>query len=578
MTASPSHHPAFLCTHPPLPTHLASLLWQRCIVVHATNNLLVAGNVAYNSSGHCFVVEDGIETGNAFVGNLGISTRAVERVIPSGGPADGAGTPRSDDLASTFWLANPNNVLIGNVAAGAYEAGFWIQAQPAVSGLAYYLANASSIVPNRVPLGTFTGNVAHSSYIGFDTYPGMDPRDSSGLPVGANMTGFLAYKCGFYGLVPDAARRLVMDNATLVGNRHARYARYHQNGVQLGASACRRTLRFLLVMAAATCSRTHSLLVRTSNATFDFPYGGRREGGALPGQRPPPAGWMGVAFGTWTDPWDVGNLVTAMSFGGFPATRNDSAAFTFICNTGCSSGYQVTKAGNTVSMLRFAAGQRLVWAPALPPTMPRATYMSVFRDADGSLLGNTQRRGTGGAFVVSATSRLLLSPSCIAQPGWNSFHCSTCIRSVALVVTPPPITAHTFQVTRSDTNEVVPIVPLWPYNSIKWNQLAGVEYKVLLALAGGAPQPARISVSAPDSRGCQQNMLVKLAIVGLAGDYNPSKPCVVANRTNSWVSTFSKQCVSPMQQVWQLSLATGYPTFELKLDTNATLCLPASCP
>eukprot|EP00850_Spirogloea_muscicola_P000651 SM000002S05731 [mRNA] locus=s2:1896624:1897318:+ [translate_table: standard] len=106
---------------------------------------------------------------------------------------------------------------------------------------------------------------------------------------------------------------------------------------------------------------------------------------------------------------------------------------------------------------------------------------------------------------------------------------------------------------------------LWPYNAIKWNQVAGVEYKVLLALACSVPQLARFSVSAPDSRGCQQNMLVKLASVGLTGDYNPSKPCVVANRTNSWVSTFSKQCLSPKQQVWQLSLATGYPKLELKL-------------
>ena len=35
---------------------------QRCIVVHGTNDLLVENNVAYDTKGHCFIVEDGIET------------------------------------------------------------------------------------------------------------------------------------------------------------------------------------------------------------------------------------------------------------------------------------------------------------------------------------------------------------------------------------------------------------------------------------------------------------------------------------------------------------------------------------
>jgi hypothetical protein len=32
---------------------------QRCVVVHGTHRMLVEENVAYNTSGHCFMVEDG---------------------------------------------------------------------------------------------------------------------------------------------------------------------------------------------------------------------------------------------------------------------------------------------------------------------------------------------------------------------------------------------------------------------------------------------------------------------------------------------------------------------------------------
>lgn len=45
---------------------------QRCVVVHGTNKLLVQENVAYNTSGHCYILEDGGEIENRFVRNLGV--------------------------------------------------------------------------------------------------------------------------------------------------------------------------------------------------------------------------------------------------------------------------------------------------------------------------------------------------------------------------------------------------------------------------------------------------------------------------------------------------------------------------
>src|SRR5262245_44213066 len=49
--------------------------YNRCVTVHGTNNLRVENNVTYNTVGHCFFLEDGIEHGNQFVKNLAIQTK-----------------------------------------------------------------------------------------------------------------------------------------------------------------------------------------------------------------------------------------------------------------------------------------------------------------------------------------------------------------------------------------------------------------------------------------------------------------------------------------------------------------------
>src|SRR6478735_8453966 len=49
--------------------------YNRCVTVHGTNDLHVENNVTYNTVGHCFFLEDGIEHGNEFVHNLAIQTK-----------------------------------------------------------------------------------------------------------------------------------------------------------------------------------------------------------------------------------------------------------------------------------------------------------------------------------------------------------------------------------------------------------------------------------------------------------------------------------------------------------------------
>jgi hypothetical protein len=129
---------------------------QRCVVVHGTNNLLVQENVAYFTKGHCYMLEDGIETGNQFVRNIGIRTVKPEIIIPN----MGSNGKESDMTASTFWITNADNSWIGNVVAGSEALGFWFELL--VRG---NLANEhQDFDPMMVPTRKFEGNVVHSVY------------------------------------------------------------------------------------------------------------------------------------------------------------------------------------------------------------------------------------------------------------------------------------------------------------------------------------------------------------------------------------------------------------------------------
>ena len=71
--------------------------YNRCVTVHGTNNLRVENNVTYNTVGHCFFLEDGIEHGNQFVHNLAIQTKChtTKPCVPTNLAAtgdDGIGT------------------------------------------------------------------------------------------------------------------------------------------------------------------------------------------------------------------------------------------------------------------------------------------------------------------------------------------------------------------------------------------------------------------------------------------------------------------------------------------------------
>src|SRR6187399_646555 len=160
--------------------------YSRCVTVHGTNFLRVENNVTYNIVGHCFFLEDGIEHGNEFVRNLAIQIKChpTKKCVPTNLAANGELTENrqtirqvsmsgkdtllpSDNTVAAYWITNPDNAFIDNVAAGSEQIGFWFSLPMHPQGAFLGSDAAKNIWPRRTPLRGFKGNVSHSNFDGF---------------------------------------------------------------------------------------------------------------------------------------------------------------------------------------------------------------------------------------------------------------------------------------------------------------------------------------------------------------------------------------------------------------------------
>ena len=175
--------------------------YNRCVTVHGTNDLQVENNVTWNTVGHCFFMEDGIESGNAFIHNLAIQTKCHPTLecVPNNLAANGEldnqnrGELRrisfsgehtllpSDNTAASYWITNPDNSYIDNVAAGSDSTGFWFSIPMHPNGAFLGSEDSLNTWPRRTPLRAFRGNVAHSNFDGFMIDRHIDEDNTFGL-------------------------------------------------------------------------------------------------------------------------------------------------------------------------------------------------------------------------------------------------------------------------------------------------------------------------------------------------------------------------------------------------------------
>jgi cell migration-inducing and hyaluronan-binding protein len=167
--------------------------FNRCVTVHGTDNLQIENNVTFNTVGHCFFMEDGIEQGNRFVSNLGIQTKCHPTLpcqttnlgIPSERGPNGQQSENvlipSDNTVATYWITNPANHYINNVAAGSDSNGFWMSLPEHPVGAFEGTEISKETWPRRTPMGEFRGNVAHSNYDGFMLDRNIAPDGTFGV-------------------------------------------------------------------------------------------------------------------------------------------------------------------------------------------------------------------------------------------------------------------------------------------------------------------------------------------------------------------------------------------------------------
>jgi hypothetical protein len=154
-----------------------SSIWnssQRCVVVHATNGLTIQNNICQDILGHAYFMEDAVERRNVFEGNLALMTRsppAARRLQVHEGDLYDAGP-------SGFWITNPDNVIRGNHAGDSQGNGFWLAFPTKPLGS----SKGVPLRPDRIPLGDFDSNTAHTSR-GPGVLLNMVPSDDAGNVV-----------------------------------------------------------------------------------------------------------------------------------------------------------------------------------------------------------------------------------------------------------------------------------------------------------------------------------------------------------------------------------------------------------
>ena len=137
---------------------------QRCVVAHATNGLTIKNNVAFWAHDHCYMTEDGYEHSNTFIGNIAAN---IQR--------------------AAYWMANPSNDLIKNVATNSgtgFEYGF--NEHSGIQGNPHHFSYRHKIpcqqtggmendqgctYATQIPIAKFTGNVAHNLGTAIFIYP-----------------------------------------------------------------------------------------------------------------------------------------------------------------------------------------------------------------------------------------------------------------------------------------------------------------------------------------------------------------------------------------------------------------------
>ena len=365
-------------------------LFNRCVTVHGSSDLKLEQNVAYGTTGHCFFMEDGSEMGNIFSGNLVMGVRKPDAKLGE------APLLTSDSAPAAFWITNPANRFVGNVAAGTDGTGFWYALPEHPTGLS--AAAGGGIWPRRTALGEFSGNTAHSASRGLNVDNGNGPDGTT--------TEVTYYAPRVTPSDPkSAASPAVYQDFTAYKNR--------ERGVWLRGDS--QTVR-----GGVLADNAVGATFASDSTTLD--------GTLLVGETAnlgTPASWepKGAGGRSLPRPWDPGFPVRGFEFyDGTVSVQNVSVARYLPTAQRAASGLGYNRQNafaispqNSASGVRWLDGSNRVLLEAPVPGKD-GDSAATFLDRDGSVTGRA------GQYVVAQSP--LLTPGCIAQPAWNASVCA----------------------------------------------------------------------------------------------------------------------------------------------------------
>lgn len=178
--------------------------YNRGTTIHGVKYLRVERNCYWDIMGHAVFVEDAAETKNVIAYNVVAGTKRSFSML------------NTDTTPGAFWITHPDNIVIGNRAAGSTNYGFWMDYQDTAIGASYN----PRIKPIFAKLGIFRDNVAHSvGHYGLRVHHGHQP------PELVWYEDHLSYQCGKIGVIGM--------NYGLVGMRNMTVADNHEAGIEL---------------------------------------------------------------------------------------------------------------------------------------------------------------------------------------------------------------------------------------------------------------------------------------------------------------------------------------------------------
>lgn len=142
----------------------------------------------------------------------------------------------SDHFPSTFWITNPANDFVDNVAAGSRSTGIWFDLKIRAPSSALAINLGSN--PKAEPQGKFEGNVAHSNGFraGITTY-----ESGYRAPPGTTWKNIKSYKNSGGGLFQHGTNNIIFEGGLLADNTEAARNFHHKWAVYDGVEVIGRS-------------------------------------------------------------------------------------------------------------------------------------------------------------------------------------------------------------------------------------------------------------------------------------------------------------------------------------------------